>query len=135
MRRHAAAILLSLTAATSADAQEVRVNFLCDLNGAPAPMAMFVHYQTAFGVSVGPTRQISGVFPTGVNVYTAGQVASQTATYTFRGEHSFADLVDHTTGQQFRVQWVFDAARNGVWMKVNPYGGTTTYFCSFQGMG
>ncbi len=135
MFRFAQAALLALITATAAQAQEVRVNFLCDLGGAPAQMAMFVHYQNAFGISVGPTRQISGVFPTGVNVYTAGQVSSHAATYTFRGENQFADFVDHTTGQRFRVEWVLDAGRNGVWMRVNPFGDTATYFCAYKGLG
>ena len=129
-----AAALAGLLAAP-ATAQHRILTFNCDLGGAPAQMQMAVEYQQAFGLSTNqPSNSISGIFPTGVTVYTAGQVVSQVAQYTFRGENDFADFLDHTTGQTFRVQWVLDGANNGVWMKVNPFGGTTTYFCALAGV-
>jgi len=30
---------------------------------------------------------------------------------------------------------MIDGPRNGVWMKVNPFGQIATYFCAFQGIG
>lgn len=129
-----AAVICAAIAAPAA-AQHRILTFQCNLDGAPAQMQMAVEYQQAFGFSTNqPSNSISGIFPTGVTVYTAGQVVSQVAQYTFRGENDFADFLDHTTGQSFRVQWVLDGQNNGVWMKVNPFGGTTTYFCALTGV-
>ena len=124
---------LLATLAAPAPAQEVQLAFSCDLNGAPAQMLMAVHYQQAFDWSQNYKGDISGVFPVGVNVYTAGQIQSATGAYTFTGENDFADFTDLVSGARFRVQWVLDPPRNGVWMKVNPFGGTTLHFCAFQG--
>ena len=134
MNRYLAAILAALTA-TAAQAQEVRVTLTCNIEGAPARMLMGVHYQNAAGFSVDPTMGITGVFPVGVNVYVGGPLQSQTGAYSFRGENSYADFVDLATGQTFLVEWVLDAAQNGLWMKVNPFDGNTAYFCRFDGVG
>jgi len=91
---------------------------------------MQVHYQQAFDPLANFRGQITGLFPAGVTVYTAGQVQSATATYSFRGENQFADFTDHDTGARFRVEWVLDEPNNGVWMKVNPFGATTAHFCA-----
>lgn len=125
------AALLGL--AGTAEAQVVTLSYMCDLGGAPAQMLMAVEYQNAFNPLYNFKGNISGLFPAGVTIYTAGEVASQTARYSFRGENDFADFTDLTSGERFRVQWVLDAQRNGVWMKVNPFGGTVTYFCALQG--
>jgi hypothetical protein len=122
-------------AALPATAQTVTLNYACDLGGAPAQMLMAVEYQNAFNPLHNFQGNISGIFPAGVTIYTAGEVASSNARYSFRGENDFADFTDMITGERFRVQWVLDAQRNGVWMKVNPFGGTVTYFCALQGAG
>lgn len=122
-----------LAAAGSARAQDVVLSLVCDLGGVPAQMTMGVQYQNAFDFSANQRGQISGIFPVGVTVYTAGQVVSPTAQYSFRGENEFADFVGIGTYEQFRVKWVLDAQRNGIWMVVNPFGGAATHFCAFQG--
>ena len=113
-------------------AQQVTLTYMCDLGGALAQMLMAVQYQAAYDPLFNFKGNISGIFPAGVTVYTTGEVASNTARYSFRGENDFADFTDMVNGERFRVQWVLDAQRNGVWMKVNPFGGTTTYFCALQ---
>ncbi len=126
-------LTLALAALPStALAQQATLSYQCDLGGVPAQMVMAVQYQAAFDPLYNFEGNISGLFPAGVTIYTAGEVASQTARYSFRGENQFADFTDLITGERFRVQWVLDAQRNGVWMKVNPFGGTVTYFCALQ---
>lgn len=115
-----------------ATAQQVVLTYACDLNGVSAEMTMGVEYQQAFDPLHNFRGNITGLFPAGVTVYTAGQVVSPAARYSFRGENDFADFTDLVTGARFRVQWVLDPRQNGIWMKVNPFGGTTTYFCALQ---
>ena len=119
-------------AAAPAAAQQVTLDLTCLVEGAPAQMVMAVEYQQAFDPLTNFQGKISGLFPAGVTIYTAGTVSSATSRYSFRGENDFADFTDLLTYQQFRVQWVLDPARNGVWMKVNPFGGTVIYFCELQ---
>ena len=132
MRHFIRAAVLALLP-ISAQAQQVTLGFQCDLGGAPAQMVMAVQYQQAFNPLHNFKGQISGIFPAGVTVYTAGQVQSANAYYTFRGENDFADFTDGYTNDRFRVKWTLDAARNGVWMTVNPFGGAVTYFCALTG--
>ncbi|MEX0287008.1 MAG: hypothetical protein AB3N23_20590 [Paracoccaceae bacterium] len=76
---------------------------------------------------------ITGVFPVGVNVYVAGQMQGQGVGYTFTGVNQFADFVEYPSRNTFRVQWVMDGPRNGLWMIINPHGpGPTRHFCAFQ---
>lgn len=125
-------LILLLCLPLPARAQQLIVSLTCNLDGAPAQMLLAVEYQAAFDPLFNFQGNISGLFPAGVTIYTAGQLQSASAAYTFRGENDFADFLDHGTGQTFRVQWVLDGPNNGLWMKVNPFGGTTTYFCQFQ---
>ena len=77
----------------------------------------------------GPNPDITGVIGTGsYTFYTAGEVISNTAYYTFTGENQFADFVDHTYNERFRVQW--QEVPNGLNMIVNPFGpGPATHYC------
>lgn len=131
IRAASLAAIMSLPAA--ANAQQITLTYSCNIEGVAAQMVMGVEYQQAFSPLHNFQGNISGLFPAGVTIYTAGQVVSPTARYSFRGENDFADFTDLVTGARFRVQWVLDAQRNGVWMKVNPFGGTVTYFCALQG--
>ncbi|WP_146348443.1 hypothetical protein [Falsiphaeobacter marinintestinus] len=112
--------------------QQVTLSYNCDFGGVAAQLVMAVEYQQAFNPLHNFQGHISGLFPAGITIYTAGQVTSPTAQYSFLGENDFADFTDLTTNERFRVQWVLDPQRNGIWMKVNPFGQTTTYFCAFQ---
>ena len=130
-----AAILAATLFASAgiARAQDVVLSLLCDLGGALAQMTMAVQYQSAYGLSTTQRGHISGIFPVGVTVYTAGEVVSATARYSFRGENEFADFTTIGANERFRVKWVLDAQRNGIWMVVNPFGGASTHFCDFHG--
>ena len=70
------------------------------------------------------------MLPVGQTLYVAGTVTSPTASYTFKGENQFADFWG--MGESYRVQWVVDAQRNGLWMIVNPFGGATQHFCAYD---
>ncbi|MFQ5622374.1 MAG: hypothetical protein ACE5FS_03160 [Paracoccaceae bacterium] len=129
----AMAALAFVVAAGAARAQDVVLSLVCDLGGQPAQMTLAVQYQQAFDYSTNFKGNISGIFPVGVTIYTAGQVVSQVAGYTFRGENEFADFTGVGTGERFRVRWVLDGQRNGLWMIVNPFGGATRHFCALQG--
>ncbi len=122
-----------LASAGAARAQDVVLSLVCDLGGAPAQMTMAVQYQNAYGLSTTQRGNISGIFPVGVTVYTAGEVVSSTAQYSFRGENEFADFTTIGTYERFRVKWILDPQRNGIWMVVNPFGGATSHFCAYQG--
>ena len=122
-----------LASAEAARAQDVVLSLVCDLGGAPAQMTMGVEYQTAFDFSMTPSGDISGIFPVGVTVFTAGEVVSSTARYSFRGENDFADFTNIDTNERFLVQWILDPQRNGILMVVNPFGDATSHFCAFQG--
>ncbi len=126
-------MFLFLSAFGSARAQDVTLSLVCNLGGAPAQMTMAVQYQKSVGYSANNRGHISGIFPVGVTVYTAGQVVSAVARYSFRGENDFADFTAIGTNERFRVKWVLDRQRNGIWMVVNPFGGATTHFCAFKG--
>lgn len=128
----ALAVAIAALPALPAAAQQVTLTYGCDLGGVSAQMTMAVEYQAAFDPLFNFKGNISGLFPAGVTIYTAGQLVSPTARYVFRGENDFADFTDMTTGESFRVQWVLDAARNGVWVRINPFGGTVTYFCTLR---
>ena len=136
MRHLLKSALASLCLAAPAAAQPVTVQFSCDIGGVPAPMRMTVEYQQAFGMSESFRGDISGVFPTGVNIYTSGTIEGQGVGYSFSGANQFADFVEYPSYSRFRVQWVLDGPNNGLWVIVNPFGeGPTRYFCVFQGLG
>ncbi len=127
-------LLLSLLA-TPASAQNAVLSLSCNLGGVAAPMVMEVHYQQAFGLSQNQRGHISGIFPVGVNVYTAGQIQQgQGVTYGFTGTNEFADFTEYPSLNRFRVKWVLDGQQNGLWMIINPFGpGPAQHFCAYQG--
>ena len=135
IRMTAAALVLAASAAQAGQVSVLR--FQCDLNGAPAAMVMQIEAVGASGVTYGsgPNAGITGVIPTGdYTLYTAGEVRSQAAYYTFSGQNQYADVIDQTYNQRFRVMWVEDAARGGIWMIINPHGqGPAQHFCRRTG--
>lgn len=130
-----AAVLLF--SATSGHAQQQTLIFTCDLNGMPAQMIMQREFVASSGRTYGPgpNPRITGVVPTGQYiVYTAGEVRSRTHYYSFRGENQFADFVSGS--ERFRVQWIEDPRRGGVWMIVNPFASRERrgqHFCKLTG--
>ena len=124
------ALLLCLS--SPARAQSVTLSLTCDLGGAPAQMLLEVHYQQAFDYSTNYRGNISGLFPIGVSIYTAGQVVSGQAGYSFIGQNEFAEFPTIGSMEQFRVKWVLDPQRNGLWMIVNPFGDPRQHFCQFH---
>ncbi len=125
-----ASILLVIP--SSALGQDSVLSFECDLAGTPAQMTMAVEYINSHGITATSNGDISGVFPTGVSVYTSGQVIAENARYSFQGENQFADFSAMNWHERFRVEWHIDATRNGVWLAVNPFEDTTYHFCSFK---
>ena len=123
--------------ATSGQAQQQSLIFTCDLNGVPAQMIMQRHFVASSGRTYGPgpNPRITGVVPTGrYIVYTAGEVRSRTNYYSFLSENQFADFVSR--GERFRVQWIEDPRRGGVWMMVNPFASQERkgpHFCKLTG--
>jgi hypothetical protein len=119
---------------TAGAAQNLMLEYRCDLGGAPARMVMQVQYVNSSGLSIrqGAVPSISGVFPTGVLVYTSGEMRSAVAGYSFVGENQFADFTTLGTNERFRVQWVLDPANNGLWMVINPFAGAGAqrHFCA-----
>lgn len=133
MRHFFLTFALLALCALPARAQTVVLHAVCDLGGMPGQLTMAVQYQQSFGHSVNVNGGISGVFPVGVTVYTSGHVVSQVAGYGFKGTNEFADFWSVDGSERFRVKWALDPQRNGLWMIINPFGGTTHHFCQFQG--
>ncbi|KPP84839.1 MAG: hypothetical protein HLUCCA08_12480 [Rhodobacteraceae bacterium HLUCCA08] len=121
MSRRAIRTALALSfAAGAAAAQDGIHYFTCDLNGMPGQMVLSVETVGASGITWDPSGMPTPI-PTGdVTVYTAGEVRSQAAYYTFRGENRFADFTDHGHGGRFTVEWVQQDA-NTLVMIVNPF--------------
>ena len=117
--------------AANAHSNKARFTFNCDLQGATAALRMDVEAVSATGLTFGSgsSPAITGVIGTGsVTYFTAGEIRSATALYTFTGDNSFADMLDQQTLQRFRVRW--DGAPNGLLMTVNPFGpGPVQYAC------
>ena len=126
-----------LAGAAAAQSPQQTLTFACDLNGMSAQMVMHREFVSSSGITWGPGANpgITGVIPTGqYTVYTAGEVRSPTAYYSFRGENQFADFVG--ANERFRVQWIIDGQRGGVWMIVNPFAAPERrgkHFCKLTG--
>lgn len=125
-------LLAWIWAPVQAYANPVFLTLTCDLNGAPGTLRMGVEYQRAFDFSANSRGDISGVFPVGVTVYTYGDVTSAASRYSFHGQNQFADFVEAGSNQRFRVKWVMDARRNGLWMIINPFGHPARHFCALE---
>ena len=123
--------LLTATAGPAA-AQVKQMRFVCDLNGVAAQMNMAIQTVSASGVTWGPGRNpgITGVVPTGeVSIYTAGEVRSPTAHYSFTGEGEFANFTNRRQPERFLVRFV--PQQGGLWMIVNPFqsSGQGRHYC------
>lgn len=116
----AAVLLLGFGRETRAAAQHMA--FVCDLNGVNAEMRVVVEYVSSSGIVTGPGANpaITGVIPTGdYTVYTAGDVRSPSAYYTFKGQGEYADFTNMHQSERFRVRFV--PVNNGLWMIINPH--------------
>lgn len=127
------ALLVMFCGASPAMAQPINLSLVCNLGGVAAPMQMEVHHQSAYGVSSNARGHISGVFPTGINVYTAGVLQGSNVKYSFTGTNNFADFTEYPSGNRFRVKWILDPQNNGLWMVVNPFSGASRHFCTYRG--
>lgn len=128
-------LTLLLLAPLQARAQDVTLQLSCDLNGMAVPMLMAVEYLNSFDYSTTPGGDISGVFPVGTEIHTAGEIQGPGVRYIFTGVNEFADVTEFPSMTRFRVRWVLDGANNGVWMIVNPFGpGPTRHFCAFRSL-
>jgi hypothetical protein len=109
------------------------VNYVCNLDGAPAQLTAEVQAVNQAGVFMDPSGFFAGSVATGdVTLYYGGTLVSQTARYSFRGENAFADFVELNTNERFRVQ--FNAQGPLLQMIVNPFGpGPTQYLCQMSG--
>ena len=103
----------------------------CDLNGANGVLTMQAELVANTGITwgSGSNPDITGVIATGdYTMYTSGDLRSTVAYYTFTGEDSFADFVNHGNYNRFLVQW--QDMENGIIMNVNPFGpGPTQHTC------
>ncbi len=122
---------------SAANAQTQQMSLICDLGGVAADMNIVLEYVSDSGViwGSGPNRSITGVVPTGdYNLYTAGEVRSPNAHYTFRGEGAFAEFTNMLQPERFRVRFVPE--QKGLWMIINPFQPPEwqgRHFCQYAG--
>lgn len=115
-----AAVLLIGLGGQARAAQQMA--FICDLNGVNAQMRVVVEYVSSSGIVTGPgaNPSITGVIPTGdYTIYTAGDVRSPSAYYTFKGQGEYADFTNMHQAERFRVRFV--PTNDGLWMIINPH--------------
>jgi hypothetical protein len=114
-----------------AGTNRARFYFNVDLQGVRGALTMEVEVVNTAGVVWGPgtTPDITAVISTGgYTIYTAGELRSPAAYYTFTGENNFADFTEPATSQRFRVEWI--ETPQGMRMVVNPFGpGPVEYDC------
>lgn len=120
MKKHVAAVTLAaaISWSSAASAAPVRITYQCNLGGQAAVLTADVE-----GIATGgtvPGRPGLAPIITGQNLYYAGTLVSQSARYSFRGENGFADFVDLTTNERFRVQFI--AQGDYLVMIANPFG-------------
>ena len=108
--------------------------FDCNIGGLNAVMTMQVEAVSSSGAvwGAGPTPQITGVIGNGSFIYyTAGNLASPTAQYSFHGENQYADFTMLNGNDRFTVEWIVTAP--GLTIRVNPFGpGPTEYDCALR---
>jgi hypothetical protein len=120
---------------SNAGSTRARFSFDCDLQGLVGQLTMEVEVIAASGAvwGSGPNPSITGVIATGsYTVYTAGELQSSTAHYTFRGENNYADFTRTGASERFTVEWV--QRPGGLLIVVNPFGpGPTQHVCNQTG--
>ncbi|MBT8400003.1 MAG: hypothetical protein KJO98_05965 [Rhodothermia bacterium] len=108
-----------------------RFTYNCDLQGVNGVLTLEIEAVGSSGIVFGPgsTPVITGVIGTVDFIYfTAGELVSPTARYSFTGENDFADFTNTTVPETFRVQFVL--APQGLTLIVNPFGpGPTQVSC------
>lgn len=122
-------------AVQGAPSNRARFTFDCDLQGAVGQLTVDVEVVQSAGAvwGPGPNPQITGVIgDQGAIYYTAGELRSDVAYYTFTGENQFADFVEPATYQRFRVQWILQG--ESLVMVINPFGeGPAYHMCQMTG--
>lgn len=133
-RTHVSALVALLgfadPAVVLAQARDIRVvHYTCNLDGAPARLVAQVETVRPASVFIGPGGQFGGTIDTGdVNYYYQGTLTSANALYTFTGENQFADFVDQSNNERFRVQFIVQGQQ--LRMIANPFGpGPRQYLC------
>jgi hypothetical protein len=121
----------------TAAAQAMQMSYNCNLQGVQAQMNVAVEIVSTSGITWGPGSypQITGLIPTGeYNIYTAGEMRSPTAYYTFTGEGEYARFSDHVQGGTFVVRFILH--QGGLEMIINPFQspeGQGRHFCQRVG--
>jgi len=129
-----AGFLSTVCFAVPAQAQRVAVvQLVCNIEGAPAQLTARVQAVTGAGVFVDASGLFAGSIATGdVNYFYEGSLTSATGRYSFTGTNQFADFVDLTTNDRFRVQMVPQGAQ--LVLIINPQGpGPVRYLCQQGG--
>jgi hypothetical protein len=105
------------------------VRYDCNLDGAPAQLVAQVETVRPAGVFMGSDGRFGGAIDSGeVNYYYQGTLSSASARYSFTGENQFADFVDMTNNERFRVQFVVQGQQ--LLLIANPHGpGPRQYLC------
>ena len=128
--------LLGLAGAAQLPAQAREttvVRYDCNLDGAPAQLVAQVETVRPAGVFMGSDGRFGGAIDSGeVNYYYQGTLSSASARYSFTGENQFADFVDMTNNERFRVQFVVQGQQ--LLLIANPHGpGPRQYLCQQAG--
>ncbi|MFO1410771.1 MAG: rhodanese-like domain-containing protein [Steroidobacteraceae bacterium] len=117
-----------------AQARDIKVvNYTCNLEGAPAELVAQVETVRPAGIFMGSGGQFGGAIDSGeVNYYYQGTLTSASARYSFTGENQYADFVDMTNNERFRVQFVVQGQQ--LLLIANPIGpGPRQYLCQQAG--
>jgi PQQ-dependent catabolism-associated CXXCW motif protein len=132
----AAAVIATLCFALPAQAQRVTtVNYTCNIEGAPGQLTARVQAVNGAGVYIDASGFFAGSVPTGeVNFFYEGSLTSVGGRYSFTGTNQYADFVDLTTNDRFRVQMIPQGTQ--LLMIINPQGpGPVRYVCQQQRAG
>ena len=130
----AAGLISTLCFAVPAQAQRVAiVDYVCNVEGAQAQLTAKVQAVNGAGVFVDASGLFAGSVSTGeVNFFYEGALTSATGRYSFTGTNQFADFVDLTTNDRFRVQMIPQGTQ--LLLIINPQGpGPVRYMCQQRG--
>ncbi len=131
MKRLITLLLASAIACSPpAAAAKTRLQYQCNLDGQAAVLTADVEGIQSGGTV--PGRPGLAPIITGQTIYYAGQLVSQSARYSFVGENDYAEFVDQSNNQRFRVQFVMSG--NSLLLIANPHGPQPTrYMCQRTG--
>jgi hypothetical protein len=117
-----AGVISAIFFADAAQAQQVTVvNYICNIEGAPAQLTAQVQTVNGAAVFQNGSGGFGGSFGTGdVNYYYQGTLVSATSRYSFTGTNQYADFTDLLHNERFRVQMI--AQGQQLQMIINPQG-------------